>query len=100
MTQTSIRNDLKEIRYYYSRKAVFDSASQSVGPNPIVEKAKMYNDKARLASPRLYDLYISLYLENNTLESLADKMGYTYETLSRLNSQLVRFLQKQFVESV
>ncbi len=98
MTVTNIRNDLKEIRYYYARKAVFDNASQSVGQNPIVEKVRMYNDKARLASPRLYDLYISLYLENNTLESLADKMGYTYETLSRLNSQLVKFLQNQFNE--
>ena len=37
-----------------------------------------------------------LYLNNNTQESLADKLGYTLEHISRLNSSLVKFLQKAF----
>lgn len=30
-----IREELKDIRYYYSRKAVFDSVVNSVGENAI-----------------------------------------------------------------
>lgn len=50
----------------------------------------------KLAPPRLYDLYVSLYLQNNTQESLSDKLGYTFETISRLHSKLLRFLKEQF----
>lgn len=91
-----IREDLKDIRYYYSRKTVFDSVSQTVGENSILEKINKYNNAIRNASPRLYDLYVSLYLNNNTQESLSDKLGYTFETISRLHTKLVKYLKEQF----
>ena len=97
MTLATIREDLKDIRYYYSRQKVFDKALISVGENIISAKIKRYNDAIRQAPPRLYDLYVSLYLENNTQDSLSEKLGYTVETISRLNSQLVRFFQKTLV---
>ena len=87
-----IREDLKDIRYYYSRKDMFEKASQSIGKNTIYEKVEMYNNLICLAPPKLYDIYVSLYLNNNTQDSLADKLGYTIEHISRLNSQLVKFL--------
>lgn len=96
ITNMEIRNDLKDIRYYYSRKEVFDKALDSVGKSTIIEKIEKYNEAIKTASPRLYDLYVSLYLNNNTQESLADKLGYTLEHISRLNSSLVKFLQKAF----
>ena len=94
----TIRNDLKNIRYYYSRKEIFDKAECSVGKNCMLEKVKIYNDAVCMAPPRLYDLYVSLYLQNNTQESLSEKLGYTYEHISRLNSKLILFLQKNIVE--
>lgn len=96
ITNMEIRNDLKDIRYYFSRKEVFDKALDSVGKSVIIEKIDKYNEAIKTAPPRLYDLYVSLYLNNNTQESLADKLGYTLEHISRLNSGLVEFLQKTF----
>lgn len=98
MMVTDIREDLKNIRYYYSRKDIFDKATSAVGKNSILEKIALYNEAICLASPRLYDLYVSLYLQNNTQESLSDKLGYSIEHVSRLNSQLIRFLQKKLSE--
>jgi len=91
MTANTIRDDLKDIRYYFSRQAVFDKALESVGKNAILEKIAIYNNAICSAPPRLYDLYVSLYLQNNTQDSLSEKLGYTIETISRLNSQLVKF---------
>lgn len=93
METAKIREDLKDIRYYYSRKAMFEKASASVGENSILKKINNYNALIRLASPRLYDLYVSLYLENNTQESLSDKLGYSVEYISKLNSQLIKFFK-------
>ena len=96
MELNEIREDLKNIRYYFSRKQVLDNALDCVGKNSITEKVEKYNKAVCSAPPRLYDLYVSLYLHNNTQDSLSEKMGYTFETISRLNAQLVRFLQKEF----
>ena len=93
METAKIREDLKDIRYYYSRKAMFEKASASVGENSILKKINDYNALIRLAPPRLYDLYVSLYLGNNTQESLSDKLGYSVEYISKLNSQLIKFFK-------
>ena len=98
MTAITIREDLRNIRYYYSRKDIFDKATSAVGENLILEKTSLYHEAVCFASPRLYDLYVSLYLQNNTQESLSDKLGYSIEHVSRLNSQLIRFFQKYFNE--
>ena len=94
----TIRNDLKDIRYYYSRKSVFDNAESSVGKTFMLKKIEIYNKAVCSAPPRLYDLYVSLYLENNTQDSLSYKLGYTFEYISRLNKKLLEFLQKNIIE--
>lgn len=97
MELSVIKEDLKDIRYYYSRKELFEKASTySVGKNNILDKIEKYNDVICSAPPRLYDLYISLYLQNHTQESLSEKLGYTFEYISRLNTQLVKYLKEQF----
>ena len=98
LSANTIREDLKNIRYFYSRKDIFEKASTSIGENTILEKIERYNKAVRSAPPRLYDLYASLYLENNTQESLSQKLGYTIEHISRLNSQLIKHLQKTLID--
>lgn len=49
----------------------------------------------RFALARLYELYVLLYLEINTLESLADKEGYSYVHIQRINGQLVQFFKEK-----
>ena len=65
-----IREDLVEVRYYYTRKKVLDEAMESVGTNTILGKVKKYNEAMRTAPPLLYDLYVCLYTRNFTQEGL------------------------------
>lgn len=98
MTTAEIREELSQIKYYYSRKAMFDKASESVGAYCITEKIGKYNNAVRFASPRLYEVYVSLYIENNTLDSLANKLGYTYDYIQKLNRKLVKYFQDTFAK--
>lgn len=95
---TVIRKELKEIRYYYSRKELFDKASKDIGSISIVDKIEKYNGAIRSATPRMYELYVSLYLENNTIESLSNKLGYSYDYIQKLNKKLVEFFQNAMIE--
>ncbi len=97
LTLKAIREELKEIRYYMSRKAVFDKSVDCVGKHSIEQRLELYNRYICEAKPRLYDLYVSLYLDNNTQESLSEKLGYSIEHICRLNTQLVRFFQQKLV---
>ena len=94
---STIRDDLKEIRYYYSHRDIFEKASKQIGEHSCIEKISKYNNAIRYAPARLYELYVSLYLDNNTLESLADKEGYSYVHIQRIHGQLVKFFQEKLV---
>ena len=87
-----IRDDLKNIRYFYSRKKIFEEVSISVGENSIKDLIQTYQNAVCYAPPRLYDLYVSLYMQNITQEELSYQLGYSTEHISRLNGQLVKFL--------
>lgn len=91
----TVKNDLYDIRFFYSRKDVFENGSQSIGENAIADKVRKYNQIIRMAPARLYEFYVSLYLQNNTIESLAYKLGYAYGSVQRINSQLIKYLKKE-----
>lgn len=94
MTLEQIREDLKGVRYYYTRKNIFDEASSTVGINSIVQKVMKYNEAVKAASPKLYDLYVCLYIKNYTQEGLSIELNYTPEYIQMLNKKLLLFLQK------
>ena len=96
MTTEQIRRELQDIRYYYSHKAMFDRASDCVAKSTAVGLAEKYNAAIRSAPPRLYDLYLSLYIGNNTQASLAEKWGYSEGHIRYLNRQLYAFFQGAF----
>lgn len=56
MELNQIREDLKNIRYYFSRKSTFEKVSASVGENDIAIILEKYNEVVRSAPPRLYDI--------------------------------------------
>ena len=91
-----VKNDLSEIRYYFSRLKVFTEYNQIVGENEVKIKINLYNDIVRKASPRLYDIYIGLYIKCFTQETLSSEMGYTREYIRLLNKRLINF----FVENM
>ena len=70
ITVKEIRDDLKDIKYYYSRKEKIDKASESVGANEIYKKVEKYNKAICKAPLRMYDLYVGLYQENNENEDV------------------------------
>ena len=94
MTKKQIMTDLKEIRYYYSRKGTFDEVENELGANAIVDKVKKYNAVMKTAPIKIYDVYIELYMRNNTQESLADKWGYSTQYIKMLNARLYQFLEQ------
>ena len=93
MTRQEIMKDLREIRYYYSRKKGFDELKNEIESNIIAEKVQHYNDAVKRAPIRIYDVYVGLYIRNNTQESLADKWRYSTQTIKRLNGKLYDYLQ-------
>ena len=82
-----------EIRYYYSRKKQFDKASNEAPSGSVFEKVRKYNQAIGFAPARLYDLYVSLYMNNLTQEALAHELGFTPEYIQQLNKKLLLFLQ-------
>lgn len=91
-----IRNDLREIRYYYARKEVLDFAISIVGQHSVVTKARKYNSAARHLPPRLLDLYVNLYIRNYTQERLSLELGFTSEYIQMQHKKLLLFLKEYF----
>ena len=98
MTLDAIRKDLKSVRYYYGRRAVFDKALREVGNKSIMDLVKKYNDAVNTAPPKIYDIYISLYINNRTQEELSEELDYSPDYIRKLNKELLKFLQNQFNE--
>lgn len=94
LTVQEIRNDLKDIQYFYSKQRTFESAANIIGQNAIVSKVAKYNEAMCNAPIRLYDIYISLYVNNNTQEALAEDWNCSFENIRRINKQLYDYLQK------
>jgi len=96
LSSKQIREDLKNIRYYYSRQKVFDNVLYTIGENSIKNIAERYNEAIQDAPPKLFDLYISLYTQNHTQFSLSEAWGFSFEYISRLHNKLIKFIQAKF----
>ena len=95
MTLDAIRKELKEVRYYYARRAIFDKALREVGNKNIMDFVKKYNDAVSTASPKLYDIYISLYVNYHTQEQLSEELNYSPDYVRKRNKDLLKFLQNK-----
>ena len=93
ITEKQIRDDLKEIRYYYSRLKEFEQGSHYVKPLAVMEKVERYNGVMQNACAQLYVVYVSLYIQNNTQTALAEEWGYARHYIRDLNDRLVDYLR-------
>ncbi len=100
LTLKEIRKDLKDIKYYYSRQKLFEEVSERVGSNTVIVTVNKYNEAIKLATPKLFDLYVSLYVKNHTQESFADELGFTPEYIQMLNKKLLKFFQSNLAKEV
>jgi hypothetical protein len=96
MTVKEIREDLREIRYYYGMSDLFKAGSKLIPPQAIVDKVEKYNKAISTAPAKLYALYVGLYVHNNTQAVLAEDWGFTDEYIKQLNNKLCDFLKKYF----
>ena len=90
-----IKEDLRELKYYYSRKSNMEKLFFETGKTDIPVLAEKYNCVIRTAPARLYDLYGCLYIQNKTQEAVAMELCYTPEYIRRLKKELIDFLRKK-----
>lgn len=90
-TTESVKGDLRDIRYYYSRKKELDEAAISLGSLPVRRTLERYNLAIRQAPLKLYDLYSCLYLRGQTQEAVAMELGYTPQYIRKLVNELIAF---------
>lgn len=95
LTIEQIKSDLREIRYYYSKQKEFDGASRWIGKSSVYEKVAKYNEAVCKAPLILYDIYVSLYVNNNTQLAVALDRDCSADYIKRLNKQLCLFLQTE-----
>lgn len=92
MTLKQVRNDLKDIRYYYSMQKLFETASRSVAQNGVRKKVDRYTRAIKDAPVKLYALYIALYVENNSQAAVAEDWNLTPNYIKELNLKLCEYL--------
>lgn len=88
ITLNTIRKQLEDIRYYNGRRDTFDKAFGSVGKNGILQIVDVYNQAICHASPRLYEIYVALYIECCTYELAAEELGFS--VADRLEQKLFK----------
>ena len=95
-TIEKVREDLRDIRHYYSKIEEFEKISKVIGSPLSLTMVESYNKKILNAPIRLYDLYVSLYLRNNSLMVVAEDWGYSVGYVKVLNKQLYDFFVEEF----
>ena len=93
-----VKEDLKDIRYFYLRKKVFVSNVRNTGITSIQRKAERYNATITEAPAQMYDLYIGLYVDGKTQSCFASDIGYSEKYIQKQNKQLLLYLQKNLKE--
>lgn len=98
MTLKEVKEDLREIRYYYEHKKMFDRAMATAMKTEVLKKVDRYNAYMRTATARLFGLYVSLYVENNTQLVIATDWGVSEGYIRNLNRQLCEYLLEKNTE--
>lgn len=96
MELNKIREDLRSIRYYYSKKDKMNTLFETVGTNCITELVKKYNEAICKAPLQLYELYVALYVESKTQAAVSEELVYGPEYVQKLNKKLLKYFQEQF----
>lgn len=95
MTLDQVKSDLKEIQYNYAKQKKLDGASRTIGASKITKKVELYNEAVRNAPVKLYEVYVSLYVNNNTQLTLSFDWDCSLEYVKRMTRKLRLFLKNQ-----
>lgn len=97
MTLNEIRQQLKTIRLYYTSKARFSAAFDTL-PHSVTELAAAYAATITSAPLDLYLIYYELYVQGLTQEAAAVDLNYSTEYIQQKNKRLLLFLQQKLSE--
>lgn len=91
ITMEIIKSELEDIKYYHSRRESFDKAFDAVGKNTILQTLERYNKVICFASPKLYEIYVYLYIKCCTQEETAEELCYSVNYVYKLNKKMLEF---------
>ena len=97
MMLNEIRQQLKTIRLYYTNKARFSAAFDTL-PHKASELAEKYAAIVGTAPLDLYLIYFELYVKGLTQEATAEDLNYSTEYIRQKNKKLLLFLQSKLNE--
>ena len=97
MTLNEIRQQLKTIRLYYTSKARFSAAFDTL-PHSVTGLAERYAKMVNGAPLDLYLVYYELYVLGLTQEAAAVALNYRTEYIRQKNKRLLLFLQQKLSE--
>lgn len=89
-----IRDDLSEIKYYYSRQKELDGYMSEGLPSNVLNIVQRYANLIQKAPIRLYHVYVGLYVKGWTQENVALEMNYTLNYVQSLSGQLLQFFRE------
>ena len=92
LTEDQVRDNLEQIRTYYSMKDVFDKAPTEIRAECFYDMLERYHSVMRNAPAKLYVLYVGLYVNNTTQVVIAEDWNYTKEHIKDMNKKLVEYL--------
>ena len=88
-----IRQELDEVRYYNANRERFQKAEALVGKNRAVYAFEKYNSLIQTASPKLYEIYVALYVHGWTYEVAAEEFNYSVNYIYKTNMALVKYFE-------
>lgn len=92
MTIEQVRNDLKELRYYYIYKTKFDNFFKMIGNHIICEKSKFYSNIILSAPLRIVDYYYESVVQGKTQETIAMESNYSVQNTCLICKQMTDYL--------
>lgn len=97
MLSEQVKTELREVKYYFSRKANMDAISINAGESSAKALADKYVNAIRQAPARLYDLFGCLYIQNKTQEAVAMELCYSDVHIRRLIKDLINYFAKKII---
>lgn len=88
-----IRQELDEVRYYNANRERFQQAEALVRKNRAVYAFEKYNSLIQTASPKLYELYVALYVHGWTYEVTAEEFNYSVNYIYKSNKALIDYFE-------
>ena len=96
MNMTTMKEELKSVKYYYTKKEHFDKMENIIDVSSIKFLVDKYNKAIVGADPQLLDLYHALYVEGHSQVELALEWNFSFDYIKQLTRKLNKYLLDKF----